>query len=257
MSKISKIILGIFILCLIIGTSYLWQLGANRNQPSAHIYGHPDTSIKNVRVVTYYAVPSDRVPLTEQVWQPRLTQYMTRITNFHNQQFSNFSTASYKLAPTAIRLDKTSKELRDSDYFNYICKQAAARDKRPAEAFSTYLIFADWGMKDNTRDNCAIPYCTEGTDRLTYQQCGGDGGAYIENPTRNKTYGCGIVSESTWKGSKPGVTSVMYHEGLGHPLNMPHSAPPATDGVMGLAGWYCRDVENAILEPEIRRSMTP
>lgn len=194
-----------------------------------------------------YFVPADRSPLVD--WRDRVEYFCRRISKFHQREFqgqselqinihsepivSNFSTDRLRVGDVNAIFARTTDEVRDRIGFEPLSNEGP---------FPIVLVLSDinwqplddfYRLKPNGKtpefDGQIIrgehfPGSTRGGSRAGYRRIG---------------MGVGLVSADGWRVPYRGSDCVIYHEGLGHTVGLPH--PDKGDGsVMSQAqyrGW--------------------
>ena len=204
-------------------------------------------AIDRIEVRVVYFVPSDRTPLAD--WKERVGYFCRRIEQFHAREFSGQSTLKTQVNPEPFRSGKTTEQLRAGDA-NFIFFQsmqevdAALRiGQGERDGFPVLLVLSDinWRPLDDfyrVRPNGGRlefegqfingrhhPGAASGGARATYHA--------------ERGVGWGLVSADGWRVPYCGSDCVVYHEGVGHAVGLPHPEP-ANGSVMSLAqyqGW--------------------
>jgi hypothetical protein len=225
--------------------------------------GKYDTS--RIAVTVAYFVPSDRTPLVD--WKDRAAFYCRRIEAFHAREFQGQSTLQTTLHDDPVVSELTTAELRRGDanaiFFRTLRETARQLNFPDAnrEAFPILLVLSEinWRPLDdfyrlkpdggtlvfegiNTRGR-HHPGAASGGARATYL---GDRGA-----------GWGLVSADGWRVPYSGSDCVVYHEGVGHTVGLPHPEP--ADGSVMSMGQYRGGLNESWLDKEqkIRLSWDP
>jgi hypothetical protein len=204
--------------------------------------GKHDISTVNLTVV--YFVPKDRTPLPD--WKERVDYYLKRIAAFHHRELDGISKIQPAVHPKPLISEQNTAFFRRGDQdrtFFDTMDDIKARLKwkpDPKNGYPVLLVLSDinWReLDDFTRlrvvdgkptheGNIAgngrhFPGAESGGARATYNAKLG--------------YGMGLVSGDGWRVPYCGGSDcVVYHEGLGHSLGLPHPKP-IDDTVMGVA----------------------
>ena len=179
------------------------------------INGHSDVSINKIKLYAFYLVPKDRTPISD--WNERIETLLKRIKDFHESEFRGYSSLDYEIYPTPVIGKSTSQAYRDSgsDIYGAMCGEVLFLKPRSASYFSSYLVFADWGEKDNFGNACNdyfVNRCRNNKDISNIKQCGGSVGTYWGDFYSDGYLGCGLVSEEGWKHPEvDGTDAVIYH----------------------------------------------
>jgi hypothetical protein len=203
--------------------------------------------IERIEVAVVYFLPRERQALPD--WRERVDYFCRRIEKFHAREFSGQSTLKTKVWDEPFRSEKSTEELRGGDanfIFFQTLREVDARwapERGEQAPYPILLVLSDinWGPLEDfyrlrTQDGKLefegqliqgrhFPGAASGGARATYLA---DRGA-----------GWGLVSADGWRVPYSGTDCVVYHEGVGHPIGLPHPEP-ANDSVMSLAqyrGW--------------------
>lgn len=207
--------------------------------------GQHGTSRIDVTVV--YFVPADRQPLPD--WRERAAYYCRRIEQFHEREFQGRSTLTTNLIDKPLISRRTTPQLRQGDanaiFFSTLREAAerltfAAGERR---GFPVLLVLSEinWRPLDdfyrvkpadgalvfegNFNGSEHFPGATSGGARATY--------------LADRGVGWGLVSADGWRVPYRGSDCVIYHEGCGHTVGLPHPEP-GNGSVMSLGqyqGW--------------------
>jgi hypothetical protein len=202
---------------------------------------------EDIEVTVVYFVPSDRRPLPD--WRERIDYYCRRIELFHAREFQGQSklTTIVDAEPLVSRL--TTEQLRRGDANAIFYRTLEEADERlefaagEPKAFPILLVLSDinWRPLDdfyrlrpedgrlvfegNYNGGEHFPGATSGGARATY--------------LGNRRKGWGLVSADGWRVPYRGSDCVIYHEGCGHTVGLPHPEP-GNGSVMSLGqyqGW--------------------
>ncbi|WP_435021557.1 hypothetical protein TA3x_002438 [Tundrisphaera sp. TA3] len=206
---------------------------------------HP---IDDIEVTFVYFVPEDREPLAD--WHDRLGYFAKRIEAFHRRELDGQSNLKVIVRPEPFRSAKTAEEVRGNDpnatFYNTVNETRKAL-KWPGEsrkAFPILLVLSEinWRELDDFRRTRVVD------GKEVHEGNIGRGGRHFpgaESGGARATYwsregfGLGLVSADGWRVPYSGSDCVVYHEGVGHTIGLPHPEP--VDGsVMGVAqyqGW--------------------
>lgn len=202
--------------------------------------GKHDASTIDLTVV--YFVPKDRTPLPD--WSDRVHYFVRRITAFHEREFGGISKIKATVHPTPLVSESPSAAFRKGDqnatFFGTMddVRELLKWKPDPKNGFPVLLVLSDinWRELDDFRRTRVID------GRATHEGNIGAGGRHfpgaesggaraIYNP---KGFGMGLVSSDGWRVPYSGSDCVVYHEGLGHSIGLPHPNP-IDDTVMGTA----------------------
>jgi hypothetical protein len=199
--------------------------------------------ISTIQLTAVYYVPKDRTPLPD--WQERVNYFLHRLEAFHRRELDTQSALRISAPAEPFLSTKSVEELRKGDrdaIFFMTVADVRARLKWPdkkAGGFPILLVLSDinWRDLDDFRrlrrrngrlehegavasDGRHFPGADSGGARATYVAATG--------------FGMGLVSADGWRVPYSGSDTVVYHEGIGHPIGLPHP-DPLDDSVMGTA----------------------
>lgn len=206
-------------------------------------------SIRSIEVTIVYFVPQDRRPLPD--WRDRVDYFARRIEKFHDREFNGQSKLDAHVRDEPFRSRHTTAELRVGDANRIFFKTLEEVDKainfgrsddgafpillvfsdvnwRPLDDFYRLSVGADGGLKFEgtySGDGRHVPGAKAGGARATYLS--------------DRGVGWGLVSADGWRVPYRGSDCVAYHEGVGHPIGLPHT-DRADANVMSLGqyqGW--------------------
>lgn len=207
--------------------------------------GKYDTS--RIEVTVVYFVPSDRRPLTD--WRDRVDYFCRRIEQFHAREFQGQSRLTTTVHSEPLISESSTSQLRVGDANAIYYRTLQETDRRltfaveKSDAFSILLVLSDINWRplddfyrlrpaDNTfefegnyRQGAHFPGATSGGARAAY--------------LADRGIGWGLVSADGWRVPYRGSDCVVYHEGCGHTVGLPHPEP-GNGSVMSLAqynGW--------------------
>ncbi len=204
--------------------------------------GKHDTTHINVTIV--YFVPADRTPLPD--WRERVDYYAARIEQFHRREFQGQSLLETNVHPQPVVSDQTTSELRQGDANKIFFRTLSQVDRRlefataKTDAFQILLVLSEinWRPLDdfyrlhpldgelvfegNYHQDEHFPGATSGGARATY--------------LAERGIGWGLVSADGWRVPYRGSDCVVYHEGCGHTVGLPH--PEAGNGSVMSMGQY-------------------
>lgn len=213
-----------------------------------HVFGATD-AIARVEVGVAYYLPRGRVPLPD--WRERVEYHMKRVQSFHHREFGRQSVLTYRVLPEPFTASAARDGLPKDDvnhFFWHIVNEVWESGKLTfsPEAFPIVLVLSDVnfspGYSDWTREcdgkgclfpephsDCAGHVASTGEDRPG-TRCGGARALFWPE----NHIGLGLVTADGWRAPMTGTDCVIYHEGVGHSLGLPHPEP-INDSVMGLA----------------------
>ena len=198
--------------------------------------------VSRIHATVVYFVPRDRTPLAD--WKQRVAYYCRRIERFHQRELDGQSQLATTIRDQPFISSKNSTELRSGDR-NFIFFQTLGEVEtrlgdslRPPDAFPILIVLSDINWRE--LDDFHRLRSTEGELQFEGQIIGqrhfpgaASGGAramYIAD----RGIGWGLVSGDGWRVPYSGSDSVVYHEGVGHAIGLPHPEP-ADGSVMSLA----------------------
>ena len=216
--------------------------------------------ISNIEVTLAYFVPRDRQPLPD--WHDRIRYFAKRIERFHAREFDGQSTLTAKVLTEPFTSARTTKQLRAGDA-NFIFFQTLrevdeelqfGREKNDSFPILLVLSEINWRPLDDffrvspqdgelkfegqIINGRHFPGASSGGSRATY--------------LADRGVGWGLVSADGWRVPYSGTDCVIYHEGVGHPIGLPHPKPQ-NSSVMSLAqyrGWLS---ESSVDETQKKR----
>lgn len=204
-------------------------------------------SIDRIKVTVVYFLPKDREPLPD--WQDRVSYFCRRVEQFHNREFDDQSVLKTEMKPQPFRSARTTRQLRDGDanfiFFRTLEEVDAALSLGTGskDAFPILLVLSDinWRPLDDfyrvkpSGDGWQFEGQFINGRHFPGAESGGARATYLSGPGK----GWGLVSADGWRVPYTGTDCVVYHEGVGHPIGLPHPEPGDGD-VMSFAqyrGW--------------------
>lgn len=213
-----------------------------------HALGSAD-SLRQIGVDVFYYVPGDVKPLAD--WRQRIDYLMRRAQKFHRREFTGQSDFTYRIGAEPFIASATSAGFPRDDANNFywhimneVWNSGQARFE--TGEFPIILVFSennyspsydDW-TRECSGEGCIYPgphsECggyvgPDGEDRPG-SRCGGARAVFWPE----KHIGLGLVTADGWRVPIKGSDCVVYHEGIGHSIGLPHPEP-IDDSVMGLA----------------------
>ncbi len=204
-------------------------------------------SIEKIEVTVVYYVPKDRRPLAD--WRERVDYYCRRIEAFHQREFQGQSVMKTNVVAEPLVSERTTEELRvgdgDAIFFRTLresdARLAFAREK--GEAFPILLVLSEinWRPLDDFYRLQPGPEGPKfegnynGSEHFPGAASGGARATYLARDRK----GWGLVSADGWRVPYRGADCVVYHEGCGHTVGLPHPQP-GNGSVMSLGqykGW--------------------
>ncbi|GAA4471801.1 hypothetical protein GCM10023156_66970 [Novipirellula rosea] len=224
--------------------------------------GKNDTS--RIEVTVVYFVPADRQSLPD--WKDRVQYYARRLEQFHAREFGDQSKLTVTVHPEPFVSKETTETLREGDankiYFRTLSevdRTLAFAQNKPEErdAFPILLVLSEinWRPLDdfyrlhpeggklvfegNLNQGQHFPGATSGGARAAY--------------LANRGVGWGLVSGDGWRVPYRGTDCVVYHEGCGHTVGLPHPEP-GNGSVMSM-GQYRGWISESWLDKEQKSRM--
>lgn len=216
--------------------------------------------ISKIEVTVAYFVPKDRHPLPD--WRDRVGYFAKRIEQFHAREFDGQSTLKANVLTKPFKSARTTKQLRDGDA-NFIFFQTLREVDNELQfgrskngTFPILLVLSEINWRP--LDDFFRVSPNDGKLQLDGQiikgrhfpgaKSGGSRATYLAD----RGVGWGLVSADGWRVPYAGTDCVIYHEGVGHPIGLPHPKPQ-NDTVMSLAqyrGWLS---ESSVDESQKKR----
>ncbi len=205
-------------------------------------------STESIKVTAVYFVPSDRQPLPD--WRERVDYYCRRIEQFHRREFGTQSTLHTDVLPEPFISEHTTDTLRVGDANGIFFRTLSETDRRLAfgqsedPAFRILLVLSDinWRPLDDfyrlhRSDDGQLSF--EGNVNRGQHFPGAASGGARATYLANRRIGWGLVSGDGWRVPYRGSDCVVYHEGCGHTVGLPHPEP-GNGSVMSMGqyeGW--------------------
>ncbi|QEL20883.1 hypothetical protein [Limnoglobus roseus] len=200
--------------------------------------------IGTINLTVAYFVPKDRTPLPD--WKDRIEYYVRRVSAFHYRELDGRSKIKAAVRPKPLVAESVAADFRQGDQNRAFYKtmddvKALLKWKPDGTAgFPILLVLSDinWRELDDFRRVRTIDGrdVHEGNVSLNGRhfpgaESGGARAVYIAKGG----YGMGLVSGDGWRVPYSGGSDcVVYHEGLGHTIGLPHPEP-IDNTVMGTA----------------------
>jgi hypothetical protein len=215
-------------------------LGEIRTFDGAH-------DLSKIELSVVYFVPNDRVPLKD--WRDRVDYYVRRVIKFHERELDGQSQVVAKVHPEPLISPRKTAEFRTGDqdrtFFTTMDEVRARLPWKPekAEGYPALLVLSDinWRELDDFRRVRVVD------GKEVFEGSKGDGGRHFPGAESggaratydaNKGFGMGLVSGDGWRVPYSGGSDcVVYHEGLGHSISLPHPEP-IDDSVMGTGQYH-------------------
>ena len=205
-------------------------------------------SIDKIDVTIVYFLPRDRAPLAD--WKDRVSYFARRIEQFHAREYNGQSTLRTIVHPEPLRSARTTEQLRSGDgdfiFFQTLRETDEAlrfgQDKTEG-AFPILLVLSEvnWRPLDDfyrlrqEEGKLVFEGNLSGDRHFPGSGLGGARATYLSREGK----GWGLVSADGWRVPYCGSDCVVYHEGVGHTVGLPHPEP-GNGSVMSLAqyrGW--------------------
>ncbi|MBC8355951.1 MAG: hypothetical protein H8E66_28575 [Planctomycetes bacterium] len=188
----------------------------------------------NLKVTIVYFVPSDRTPLPD--WRERVDYYCRRIELFHEREFQGQTKLTTVVHSEPLVSEASTAQLRRGDQNAIFFRTLSESDRRldfgkgDRKAFPILLALSEinWRPLDDfyrlhpengklafeghiNKEGHHFPFATSGGARATY--------------IADRGVGWGLVSADGWRVPYRGSDCVIYHEGCGHTVGLPHPEP--------------------------------
>ncbi len=203
-------------------------------------------SIEKIEVTVVYFVPSDREPLPD--WKERVGYFCRRIERFHEREFQRQSSMKAVMRPEPFRSGRTTEQLRNGDA-NFIFFQTLGevdgelqfgRGERTAFPILLVLSEINWRPLDDffrVKPTGASGWKFEGNYSNGRHFPGAEAGGARATYLADRGVGWGLVSADGWRVPYSGTDCVVYHEGCGHTVGLPH-LEPGNNSVMSLGQYH-------------------
>lgn len=203
-------------------------------------------SIDKIEVTVVYFLPRDRVAVPD--WKERVSYYCRRIEQFHQREFQGQSVLTTVMHPDPLRSARTTRQLRDGDA-NFIFFQTLREVDETLEfgrgerkAFPILLVMSDinWKPLDDfyrTKPGEGGKFVFEGNYSQGRHFPGAEAGGARATYLADRGVGWGLVSGDGWRVPYCGSDCVVYHEGVGHTVGLPHPEP-GNNSVMSMGQYH-------------------
>ncbi|MFM7521184.1 MAG: hypothetical protein ACKO9B_12015 [Planctomycetota bacterium] len=196
---------------------------------------HP---IARIEATVVHFVPADREVLPD--WRERAEWFARRIEAFHAREFQGRSELVARVEEAALVSRLPTAALREGDADAIFFRTLREADERLSfaretrAAFPVLVVLSDinWRPLDDfhrlsprgtgwefegalSPDGIHVPGAASGGARATYLAEAGKG--------------WGLVSADGWRVPYRGSDCVVYHEGVGHAIGLPHPQQPTAD----------------------------
>ncbi len=211
-------------------------------------------STTQIEVTVVYFLPKDRPALPD--WRERVDYFAERITEFHTREFGGQSKLTTVVRPEPFRSARTTTQLRsgDADFIFFQTLQEVSDSLKFGEgehkAFPILLVLSEinWRPLDDFYRLHPGPKGLEFEGNLNAGRhfpgaaSGGARATYLAD----RGIGWGLVSADGWRVPYSGSDCVVYHEGVGHTVGLPHP-DEGNPSVMSLGqyhGWISESFLN-------------
>ncbi|MBC7820547.1 MAG: hypothetical protein IAG10_26990, partial [Planctomycetaceae bacterium] len=203
-------------------------------------------SIEKIEVTVVYFLPRDREPLPD--WKERVGYFCRRIERFHEREFQGQSSMKAVMRPEPFRSGRSTEQLRGGDA-NFIFFQTLGevdeslrfgRGERAAFPILLVLSEINWRPLDDffrVKPNGDGGWKFEGNYSNGRHFPGAEAGGARATYIAGRGVGWGLVSADGWRVPYSGTDCVVYHEGCGHTVGLPHPEP-GNNSVMSLGQYH-------------------
>ncbi len=233
-------------ICLL---SPLISWGTETNSPpKIHTFGGQD-NIQHIHVYAVYYLFQSATPLSD--WNERVDYHLQRAQKFHHRELASQSRLTYSIYPKPFNATKPKNEFPRDDvnaFYWHIINDVwhSGMIEFATGSFPILLVFSDMNFSPGYDDwsrtcsgkGCPFPaphsdcqgWITDQGEDRPGSRCGGARSVYWPE----KHIGLGLVTADGWRVPIKGSDCVVYHEGIGHAIGLPHPEP-LNNSVMGLA----------------------
>ena len=202
-------------------------------------------AIDTIDATVVYFVPADRQPLPD--WRERVEWLCERVRRFHHREFAGRSRLRTSIHPEPFHSAASTATIRngngDATFFRTLAEVDRTIDLgRDADgAFPVLLVLSDinWRPLDDFSRQSHTGQgwkfdgaLADGGLHVPGAAAGGSRAVYLADRGR----GWGLVSGDGWRVPCRGSDCVVYHEGIGHAIGLPHPEP--ADGSVMSEGQY-------------------
>ncbi len=187
-------------------------------------------STTHIEVTVVYFLPKDRPQLPD--WKERADYFAERIAEFHTREFQGQSKLTTVVRPEPFRSARTTAQLRsgDADFIFFQTLREVSDSLKFGEgehkAFPILLVLSEinWKPLDDFYRLHPGPQGLEFEGNLNAGRhfpgaaSGGARATYLAD----RGIGWGLVSADGWRVPYSGSDCVVYHEGVGHTVGLPH-----------------------------------
>jgi hypothetical protein len=219
-------------------------------------------SIATIDATIVYFIPADREPVPD--WRERVEYYADRLRRFHEREFQGQSVLNARVIPEPMVSKMTTAQLRAGDadqiFFRTLREADHRLDFGPVEGggFPILLVMSDLNWRPLDDFSRLAPTATgwrfegsleEDGTHVPGAASGGARASYLQDLGK----GWGLVSGDGWRVPYRGSDCVVYHEGLGHTVGLPHPEP-GDDSVMSL-GQYRHPLNRSHVNESQKRQL--
>lgn len=219
-------------------------------------------STARIELSVVYFVPSDRKPLDD--WRDRVDYYCRRIEKFHAREFGIQSKLITKVIESPFISSQTTAELRQGDANSIFFKTLSETDrgisfqtKKQENAFSILLVLSEinWRPLDDfyrlhpNQDGLEFEGNYQRGEHFPGAASGGARASYLAE----RGCGWGLVSADGWRVPYRGSDCVVYHEGCGHTVGLPH--PDQANGSVMSLGQYRGWLSESWIDPKQKEKL--
>lgn len=243
--------------CLCYLTAFLAVIGTQTQHAVAGVKTWDGRhSLDQIDVTLVYFVPSDVQPLVD--WRDRVDYFARRLELFHEREFTGQSTLKANVLERPFVSKSNTAELRRGEADPFFFRTLREVDdelgvsKSEGDAFPILLVLSDinWRPLDDfyrlRPDGHSLVF--EGTERdgehFPGAKSGGSRATYISD----RRVGWGLVTADGWRVPYRGSDCVIYHEGSGHTIGLPHPEPQ--NGSVMSVGQYRGWINESWLDKE-------
>jgi hypothetical protein len=183
-----------------------------------------------IEVTIVYFLPQDRPPLPD--WKERVDYFAERITAFHTREFDGQSKLATIVPAEPFRSARTTAQLRsgDADFIFFQTLQEVNDSLKfgsgEHKAFPILLVLSEinWKPLDDFYRLHPGPkgLAFEGNLNAGRHFPGAESGGARATYLADRGVGWGLVSADGWRVPCSGSDCVVYHEGVGHTVGLPH-----------------------------------
>jgi len=181
-------------------------------------------------------------------WKERVGYFCRRIERFHEREFQGQSVMKAAIRPEPFRSARSTEQLRSGDA-NFIFFQTLrevdealqfGRGERTAFPILLVLSEINWRPLDDffrVKPANDGAWQFEGNYSAGQHFPGAEAGGARATYLADRGIGWGLVSADGWRVPYRGSDCVVYHEGCGHTVGLPHPEP-GNNSVMSLGQYH-------------------